>query len=84
MDGRPALAIEGQGRDLRPLGEAATAPLDLVPRLLDAPARLRRVRKIEVETWDGQPVIGSGAQAPLQELGFDKEPQRLVLRPSRL
>ncbi|HEU0166297.1 MAG TPA: hypothetical protein VFS62_00875, partial [Chloroflexota bacterium] len=85
LDGRPTLAIEGQARDLRPLAESgALDALKLVPRLLDAPVRLRRVRKIEVETWDGQPVIGSAAQAALQELGFDKEPQRLVLRPSRL
>ena len=84
VDGRPALAIEGQGRDLRPLSDEASECLALVPALLGAPPRVRRLRKLEVETWDGQPVIGSEVQRPLQSLGFEKEPQRLTLRPSRL
>jgi ATP-dependent helicase Lhr and Lhr-like helicase len=84
VDGCPTLAIEGQGRDIRPLGDRADEALRLLPRLLDVPPRVRRLRKIEVETWDGQPVIGSRAEAPLRAMGFEKEPQRLTLRPARL
>src|SRR5579884_203250 len=84
VDGRPVLAVEGQGRDLRPLDGASENGLSLLPRLLDAPPRVRRLRKLEVETWDGRPIIGSEVQRTLQSLGFDKEPQRLTLRPSRL
>ncbi|HLG69175.1 MAG TPA: helicase-related protein, partial [Chloroflexota bacterium] len=83
-DGVPVLAVEGQGRDLRPLVSDGAEGLDLVPRLLDAPPRIRRLRKVDVETWDGQPVVGSAVQDRLIELGFEKEPQRLTLRPSRL
>jgi hypothetical protein len=84
FDGRPALGIEGQGRDLRPLSDAALAALRLLPRLLDAPPRVRRLRKLEVETWAGQPVVTSEVRPVLGELGFEKEPQRLTLRPARL
>ncbi|HLY65414.1 MAG TPA: hypothetical protein VKU60_07765, partial [Chloroflexota bacterium] len=82
--GRPALAIEGQGRDLRPLGEGAEEALRLLPRLLDAPARVRRLRKLEVETWQGEPVTASPIRSVLEDLGFDAEPQRMTLRPARL
>ena len=82
--GRPALAIEGQGRDLRPLCDKAEDALQLLPHLLDAPARVRRLRKLEVETWDGGPANSSTIRERLQDLGFDADPQRMTLRPSRL
>jgi len=84
IDGQPALAADGQGRDLRPLSEHAAESLRLLARLLDAPPKLRRLRKLEVETWSGGPVVGSEVEAALEEIGFEKEPQRLTLRPSRL
>jgi ATP-dependent Lhr-like helicase len=84
VDGEPSLAVEGQGRDVRGLTPQPSEALSLLPRLLDAPPRVRRLRKIEVETWNGQPVVGSEAEPALRELGFEKEPQRLTLRPARL
>ncbi|MHB8618310.1 MAG: Lhr family helicase [Chloroflexota bacterium] len=82
--GRPLLAIEGQGRDLTPLDGDGLESLDLLPRLLDAPARLRRLKRVEVERWAGQAILASPARRPLEAAGFEAEPQRLVLRPSRL
>ncbi|MFI5266050.1 MAG: hypothetical protein ACHQ7M_01600, partial [Chloroflexota bacterium] len=84
IDGRPAMAVEAQGRDLRPLSNGSLAALSLLPRLLDAPPRIRRLRKLEVETWAGQPVVTSEVRPLLGELGFEKEPQRLTLRAARL
>jgi ATP-dependent Lhr-like helicase len=84
FDGQPALAIEAQGRDIRPLSDGSMAAVRLLPRLLDAPPRIRRLRKLEVETWAGQPVVTSEVRPLLSELGFEKEPQRLTLRPARL
>ncbi|HEY8692538.1 MAG TPA: helicase-related protein, partial [Chloroflexota bacterium] len=84
FDGQPALAIEAQGRDIRPLCDGSMAAVRLLPRLLDAPPRIRRLRKLEVETWAGQPVVTSEVRPLLSELGFEKEPQRLTLRPARL
>ncbi|MDE3075504.1 MAG: hypothetical protein KGJ86_08750, partial [Chloroflexota bacterium] len=83
-DGQPALAIEGQGKDLRPLGASAGAALALLPAILDVPARLRRIKRLEVETWDGQPILASPVRQELAQLGFDADPQRMVLRPRRL
>jgi ATP-dependent Lhr-like helicase len=82
--GRPALAIEGLGRDLRPLSHRAEEALQLLPRLLDAPARVRRLRKLEVETWAGERISSSSIRRILEGLGFDAEPQVMRLRPSRL
>ena len=84
VGGKLALAAEAQGRDLRPLSGDALTGLRLLPRLLDAPSRVRRLRKLEVETWAGQPAVTSDVRPLLAELGFEKEPQRLTLRPSRL
>ncbi|HEX6513615.1 MAG TPA: DEAD/DEAH box helicase, partial [Chloroflexota bacterium] len=84
VDGRPALAAESQGRELWPLSGEADEGLRLLPAMLAAPPRVRRLRKLEVESWAGQPVVGSEVQGALAELGFEKEPQRMTLRPSRL
>ncbi|HUZ78422.1 MAG TPA: DEAD/DEAH box helicase [Chloroflexota bacterium] len=84
LNGCPALAVEGQGRDLVPLNEQALEALPLLPTLLGAPASVRRIKRLEVETWDGQPVAGSPAEAPLAAAGFESDPRRMVLRPSRL
>ncbi len=83
IDGEPALVVEGQGRDLSSAGPAANDALRLLPAILDVPASFRRVKKLEVETLDGQPIGSTPARDVLEKLGFDADPQRMVLRPSR-
>lgn len=82
-DGRPVLAVEGFGKRLIPLepleGERLREALGAVRGLLAAPAPARSRRRIEVESWGDQPVHQSPAAPVLQELGFERLPQKLVL-----
>jgi ATP-dependent Lhr-like helicase len=41
--------------------------------------RAGRIRKLELERIDGEPVLGSPAEALLVELGFRSGPRRLTL-----
>jgi ATP-dependent Lhr-like helicase len=72
--GRPIVLAEGHGRDLTPL--AGFEPVDLpgVVRTLQAvmerPPALRPLRRLDVLTWDGQPVRDTQALAALANAGF--------------
>jgi ATP-dependent Lhr-like helicase len=69
--------VEAGGRGLlsfvtgEPLRRALVALADAV--------RAGRVRKLELERVDGEPVIGGPSEALLIELGFRAGPRRLTL-----
>jgi ATP-dependent Lhr-like helicase len=72
--GRPILLAEGHGRALTTL--AGWEPGDFVgavkafQAVMDRPLALRPVRRLEVATWNGEPVAQTEASSALRELGF--------------
>jgi ATP-dependent helicase Lhr and Lhr-like helicase len=79
--GRPRLLVEGYGRDLTPL--AGWEDVDLpgviaaLKALMDRPLTLRPVRRLEIFTWDGQPVRGSAVFDALVAAGFSADGPRV-------
>ena len=79
--GRPRLVVEGSGRDLTPL--AGWEDVDLpgaiaaLQAMMERPLTLRPVRRLEVMTWDGQPVRSSAAFEALVAAGFTVDGTRL-------
>jgi ATP-dependent Lhr-like helicase len=76
-EGMPVLAVEGRGSRLTPLrdlsGNEKREALGLLPQLLEGSGRLRRIRALKVEYWDGQPVRSSEIVPYLKSLGFRDE-----------
>ncbi len=81
--GLPLLAFEANGNRLVPLQLMERAELlralKLLPRLLQDPAGLNRLRRLKVEWWDGQPIRNAPVVTILTELGFRDEFKSLVL-----
>ena len=79
--GRPRLLVEGSGRDLTPLAGWEDVDLPGViaafQSMMERPLTLRPVRRLEIMTWDGQPVRGSAVFAPLVAAGFTADGGRL-------
>jgi hypothetical protein len=79
--GSPRLLVEGSGRELTPL--AGWEDVDLpgviaaLKALMDRPITLRPVRRLEIFTWDGQPVRGSAVFDALVAAGFSADGPRL-------
>src|SRR6266850_1305900 len=79
--GRPRLLAEGYGRDLTPL--AGWEDVDLpgviaaLQSLMERPLTLRPTRRLEIFTWDGQPIRGSAAFGALVAAGFSADGPRL-------
>ncbi len=70
--GRPVLAAEDSGERLRP---AADVEPGLVRRAIAAYlARPFAPRRVQVNLWDGAPILGSAGQPILQALGFQRLP----------
>ena len=83
-DGAPVLAVESGGKRLAPLatdldGDRLLAALGSVLGLLVGPGAPRR---IEVEAWGETPIHDAPAAALLQQLGFERMPNHLVLHRS--
>jgi ATP-dependent Lhr-like helicase len=82
IDGAPVLACESYGKRLTPLAPlddgALRQALGCLHQLLDGPAGMRR-RRIEVESWDGEPATTSSVAPILEELGFQRGPWKYVL-----
>jgi len=75
--GRPLLAVEARGKRLVPLsGERLR---EAVGALAALAARWPRGR-VSVETWGGEPVLGSEGEALLAEAGFAAGPRRMAYR----
>src|SRR4030095_7700840 len=72
--GRPRLLVEGSGRDLTALTGWEDVDLPGViaafQSMMERPLTLRPVRRLEIMTWDGQPMRGSAVFAPLVAAGF--------------
>ena len=68
------LLAEGHGRELTPL--AGWEQVDFVgvvkafQSVMARPLALRPVRRLEVTTWNGEPVAQTEASSALRELGF--------------
>jgi len=80
--GEPILAVEARGARLTPLIEMSPSLRDqalaLLPRLLD---RRMGQRSLRIREWDGQPVSSSAIAARLEEAGFMREDQAMILYP---
>ena len=79
--GRPVLLVEGQGRSLTPLAGWEAVDLAGAIRALQAvvasPLPLRRVRRLDVEEWDGRPLRESEAFDAFVATGFTVDGARL-------
>jgi ATP-dependent Lhr-like helicase len=80
--GRPVLLAERQGQDLTALAGWQSADFPGAVRalqdLIERPAGLRPVRRLDVATWNGRPVRETDGHAPLLGAGFVAEDDRLV------
>jgi ATP-dependent Lhr-like helicase len=81
--GCPILLAEGHGRALTPLAGWETADFAGTARafqsLMDRPAALRPVRRLEIETWQGAPVRETQADRALTAVGFATDAATLYL-----
>jgi ATP-dependent helicase Lhr and Lhr-like helicase len=79
--GRPVLLVEGQGRALTPLAGWEAVDLAGAIRALQAvvapPLPLRRVRRLDVEEWDGRPIRESEAFDAFVAAGFSVDGPRV-------
>ncbi|MDQ3720561.1 MAG: DEAD/DEAH box helicase, partial [Actinomycetota bacterium] len=79
VDAEPVLYVERGGKGLLPLGEPGEDRLrDALEALAEA-VRKGRIKRLAVERYDGEPVVGSPAGELLLELGFRQSPRRLTL-----
>lgn len=80
--GSPRLLVEGHGRNLTPLAAFEMEELPELIRVLQdvlkRPPVLRPVRRIEVHTWDGEPVRTSEAAVAFQAAGFYGDGARVL------
>jgi ATP-dependent Lhr-like helicase len=79
IDGRAVLYLEAGGRGLVSLAEPEE---ELMRPALDALAafvRSGRLRRVALERFDGEPVVGSNIEPLLAESGFRAGPRRLTL-----
>jgi ATP-dependent Lhr-like helicase len=81
LGGEAALFVERGGRSLVPLREPDEGWLRDALGALVEHARRRRVRRLAVERFDGQPIGETDIMSLLLEAGFVAGPRRAVLRP---
>ena len=55
------------------------AVLGALKELLSGPRQAGSLRRVEIEFWGDMPILESNVLAPLQALGFERTPSRLVL-----
>jgi ATP-dependent Lhr-like helicase len=72
-----ACYVEAGGRGLQTF--VSGEPLRIALSALADAVRAGRIRKLELERVDGEPVLGGPAEALLVELGFRSGPRRLTL-----
>jgi ATP-dependent Lhr-like helicase len=81
LGGAAALYVERGGRSLVPLRDPDPAWLRPALGALADWVRADRGRRLAVERFDGEPVVGSDVLGLLVEAGFLAGPKRAVLRP---
>jgi ATP-dependent Lhr-like helicase len=79
IGGEPVLFAEKNGRNLVPLAEHDEDALREALEALAEHVRKGRIRQLAVERFDGEPVVGSGIEPLLIELGFRQGPRKLTL-----
>jgi len=85
LDAEPVLYVERGGKGLLPLRESleeggALAPW--LPAALEALAEhvgRGRIKRLGLERFDGEPVVGSPYEPLLVQVGFRQGPRRLTL-----
>ncbi len=85
LDAEPVLYVERGGKGLVPLRDAFDSSGQPEPWLTEALAALAdhvrrgRLRRLGLERFDGEPVVGSALEGLLVEIGFRQGPRRLTL-----
>jgi ATP-dependent helicase Lhr and Lhr-like helicase len=80
IGGEPVLFAEKNGRNLVPLVEGEDeGRLRTALEALADHVHKGRIRQLAVERFDGEPVVGSGLEPLLIELGFRQTPRKLTL-----
>jgi ATP-dependent Lhr-like helicase len=78
--GRPVLAVEGRGERLIPLAELEPEELTAtLATLVDLVQEVTGPASLRVRTWDGEPVAETAAGRALEQLGFMREDQSMIL-----
>jgi ATP-dependent Lhr-like helicase len=84
LDAEAVLYLERAGRGLlalrEPLEDGAPAPwlADALAALAES-VRAGRIKRLALERFDGEPVVGSPFEAALIEAGFHAGPRKLTL-----
>jgi ATP-dependent Lhr-like helicase len=79
IGGEPKLYVEAQGKGLVALAEPDDHWLRIALAALAEFVRAGRIKRLAIERFDGEPVIGSALEPLLEELGFHAGPRRLIL-----
>ncbi len=79
LDAEPVLYVERGGKGLVPLREPDESWLrDALEALADH-VRRGRLKRLALERFDGEPIVGSPVEELLIELGFRQGPRKLTL-----
>jgi ATP-dependent Lhr-like helicase len=79
LDGEPVLYVERGGKGLVPLREPDEAWLREALDALAEHVRKGRLKRLALERFDGEPIVGSPVDDLLVELGFRQGPRKLTL-----
>ncbi len=78
LDSEPVLYVERGGKGLLPLRESGDWLREALEALADH-VRRGRIKRLALERFDGEPVVGSEYEELLVEIGFRQSPRRLTL-----
>jgi ATP-dependent Lhr-like helicase len=79
LDSEPALYVERGGKGLLPLRKVEEGWLREALEALADHVRRGRLKRLAIERFDGEPVVGSELEALLIDVGFRQGPRRLTL-----
>jgi ATP-dependent helicase Lhr and Lhr-like helicase len=79
LDSEPALYVERGGKGLLPLREVDEGWLRAALEALADHVRRGRLKRLAIERFDGEPVVGSDLEPLLIDIGFRQGPRRLTL-----
>ena len=79
LDAEPVLYVERGGKGLVPLRAPDESWLREALEALAEHVRRGRLKKLALERFDGEPIVGSPAEDLLVELGFRQGPRKLTL-----
>ena len=78
IDAEPVLYVERGGKGLLPLREPGDWLHDALEALTDH-VRRGRLKRLAIERFDGEPVVGSEYEQLLIDVGFRQGPRKLTL-----